>query len=470
MRTKRKPIHVSPAKSPLGASRKKAHVKLAEKPKKTLVSELEERTPVRRPLTPLSTNGASPLPPLALTRNKVKPSVKSSPRAALKPTSPVVTLDIIVFDDDGRKLSQERRVSRIDMRTDPAPKAKGKEAPKKPTIIPISDGESDLEEVEVLDTLAKRRNGRTRSAIVLSSDDDDDPPKSKIQPPTTVYKPKSSFLEVVVPPAPYKLPTFSPKQLPLPSSLPKQQGAEPIFVPLAPPTTKVRQLTPIRRGKDRALFQRLLSTPSTPTDSDLSLELEQLNLSDVTEFEDPSSSQPEFLLPLLSECSQVCPHEFSAFIETFPFDPIVQPAEDDLDVKFRKIGEASFSEVFGIGDVVLKIIPLRDEERSVPNDSETPAPSDANDVLKEVIVTRAMGEACSGFVKLLRTYIVRGRYPSLLLDLWDEYNERKGSESIRPGMTYIDIMEDDCLTSFIRLFQPCPGLRNHRVTTWWPRP
>jgi serine/threonine-protein kinase haspin len=122
----------------------------------------------------------------------------------------------------------------------------------------------------------------------------------------------------------------------------------------------------------------------------------------------------------------------------------VQPAEDDLDVEFRKIGEASFSEVFGIGDVVLKIIPLRDEERNITNDSETPAPSDANDVLKEVIVTQTMGEMCSGFVKLLRTYVVRGRYPSLLLDLWDKYNERKGSESVRPGRMNAYIVENGC--------------------------
>lgn len=72
--------------------------------------------------------------------------------------------------------------------------------------------------------------------------------------------------------------------------------------------------------------------------------------------------------------------------------------------------------------------------------AEIPAPSDAKDVLKEVIVTREMGEICDGFVKLLKTYVVRGRYPSLLLDLWDEYNEKKGSESIRPdsfGLTQV---------------------------------
>ncbi|KAG0709841.1 hypothetical protein DFH29DRAFT_820330 [Suillus ampliporus] len=434
---KTKRAHVSPAKSPLGPTKKKAQVKpVGRSKKKTVLSKFGEQTPMRQPLTPLRTNGASPatLPPLALARKKVKTPVKSSPRAALKPTSPIVTLDIILLDDDGKKVSQERRVSRTGVRINPvttsAPKVKGNGAPEDPAIIPISDSDSDVEEVPIP---AKKRHGRMRSVIVISSDDDEPPPKSKIRPTATFSRPQSSFLEVVIPPAPYKLPTVLQKQsplLPLPPPLPQQQAP---FVPLAPPATKVRQLTPIRRGKDRAPFRRFFPTPSTPTDADLSLELERLNISDVTEFEALPSSQPEYLLPLLSECSQTCPHEFSAFIETFPFDPIVQPAEgDDLDVKFRKIGEASFSEVFGIGDVVLKIIPLQDEEQRVTNDLETPAPSDASDVLKEVIVTRAMGEMCSGFVQLLRTYVVRGRYPSLLLDLWDEYNERKGSESIRP--------------------------------------
>ncbi|KAG2156264.1 hypothetical protein DEU56DRAFT_227193 [Suillus clintonianus] len=438
---KSKRAHISPTKSPLGPPKRKAQVKLAARPKKkTVLSKFEEQTPVRQPLTPLHTNGASPmaLPPSALARKKGKAPVQSPPRAALKPTSPIVTLDIIILDDDGKKLSQERRVSRTDVRTNSvtgaAPRVGGKGAPKNSATIPISDSDYDLEEVP---EVAKKRQGRVRSVIIISSDDDEPPPRCKIEPTPTFSKRQSSFLEVLIPPAPYKLPT--PHKLPtipnklLPPPPPLHQPQAPVFVPLAPPITKVRQLTPIRRGQNQVPFQRFFPTPSTPTDADLSLELEQLNISDVTEFEDLSPSQPDYLVPLLSECSQTCPHEFSAFIETFPFDPIVQPAEgDDLDIKFRKIGEASFSEVFGIGDVVLKIIPLRDEEQRATFDLETPAPSDANDVLKEVIVTRAMGEMGSGFVKLLRTYVVRGRYPSLLLDLWDEYNKRKGSEGIRP--------------------------------------
>ncbi len=142
-------------------------------------------------------------------------------------------------------------------------------------------------------------------------------------------------------------------------------------------------------------------------------------------------------MPLLRECQQenTGPYEFSAFIEAFPMDPVVRTMTSE--VKFKKIGEASFSEVFGIGDVVLKIIPLRDE-RAPPSegadDVDGPPPSDANDVSKEMIVTRAMGSVSEGFVELLKTYIVRGRYPELLLDLWDEYLAQNGSESVRPGM------------------------------------
>lgn len=92
--------------------------------------------------------------------------------------------------------------------------------------------------------------------------------------------------------------------------------------------------------------------------------------------------------------------------------------------------------MFGIGDVVLKVIPLHDESCSGKggvNETDGPAPSEVKDVRKEIIVTRAMGEVHEGFVKLLKTYVVRGKYPEVLLSLWDEYNERKGSESVRPG-------------------------------------
>ncbi|KAG6335105.1 hypothetical protein ID866_3974 [Astraeus odoratus] len=202
---------------------------------------------------------------------------------------------------------------------------------------------------------------------------------------------------------------------------------QPIEDPCEDPSIGV----PIRKKVQRENAIVLSPTRARVQQVDLSLELAQLDISHLAESEDLCFPQPAYLLPLLNECSQTCPYEFSAFIETFPFDPIVQAT--DADVEFRKIGEASFSEVFGIGDVVLKVIPIRNEEEPTYQDEvEMPAPSDARDVLKEMIVTREIGELCDGFVTLLKTYVVRGKYPTLFLQLWDEYNERKGSESVRP--------------------------------------
>ena len=223
------------------------------------------------------------------------------------------------------------------------------------------------------------------------------------------------------------------------------------FVPRPPPAyslvpspiLKTRQLTPIRGGRN----QRLFGPPSPPsptalTDFDLSIEFSKFSIESPSQTQDTYRSEfevPKYLEPLLAECHQeTCgPHNFSAFIESFPFDPITSHGNEDVDLTFRKIGEASYSEVFGIGDVVLKVIPIRDESEAgqsfTPEEEDGPPPSDAKDVRKEIIVTRAMGEVYGGFVKLLKNYVVRGRYPEVLLQLWDEYNERKGSESIRPG-------------------------------------
>ena len=70
---------------------------------------------------------------------------------------------------------------------------------------------------------------------------------------------------------------------------------------------------------------------------------------------------------------------------------------------YRKIGDASYSEVFAIGEVALKIMPLKSDVHifTVDEDIEKPFESTAEDVLKEVAITKAMGDICDGFIKLL---------------------------------------------------------------------
>jgi serine/threonine-protein kinase haspin len=198
---------------------------------------------------------------------------------------------------------------------------------------------------------------------------------------------------------------------------------------------------------------------------DLELELEALDLSSSSTSPEPPTAEPH-LQPLLAECLQTAPYEFSAFIHTFPFDPIVS-AKNRADAIFHKIGEASYSEVFGVGSVVLKIIPIQlPITAGAPQEVDTPPPSEAKDVLREIVVTRAMGEACDGFVPLLRTYIVRGKYPSLLLDLWDDFNEKKGSEGIRPG-TCASSRTLASLSALVRHVHCVASLRYHRLAERW---
>jgi serine/threonine-protein kinase haspin len=372
-----------------------------------------------------------------------------------KPFSPFVDMDITVLDQDGRRISQERRVSRTDVVVNPPIKRSasgqarmGTLKKQKSQVIMLSDSEDDGHAPK-----PPKRAGARAKAIVISSDEsevDESIPehlKSKtVVTKATVYSaskaklPQRLQVEVLMPMRAPKAKLASPPRE-LSEAPPVRSSAK--YLPLSiPPPPRARPLTPIRRGGSKALFRAPSPpSPTTPTDLDISLDFDFSNLSLSPSDAIRSLPPPEYLLPLLDECAQATPHEFSAFIETFPFDPIVQPTDEDLssptDVRFRKIGEASYSEVFGIGNVVLKVIPLRDDtSASAPtpiSELETPPPSEAKDVLKEMIVTRVMGEVCDGFVKLLRTYIVRGRYPELLLSLWDEYDHKKGSEGIRPG-------------------------------------
>ncbi|KIJ56954.1 hypothetical protein M422DRAFT_218798 [Sphaerobolus stellatus SS14] len=141
------------------------------------------------------------------------------------------------------------------------------------------------------------------------------------------------------------------------------------------------------------------------------------------------------LKPLLKECEQQAPHDFTSFIETFPLHELHGSPST---LSFRKIAEASFSEVFAVGDIVLKVIPIRNEastgQHQGLSEEEMPQESDAKDVLQEIVVTHAMGRVCSGFIKLLRTFVVVGRYPERLLSLWDQFNDRKQSENMRPDV------------------------------------
>lgn len=429
-------------------------------------------SPVRAPLSAVSVN-ISGSPAISY---KPRLATKSNVGKARKPFSPFVDVDIIVLDDEGRALRTERRVSRTDIEANPFNQCLEATKTKRTTKKPVRLAEDTDSECEIV---SQPRRKVARKPIIVSDDsqsEEDSSTKSAEAPITetpvgsTLPNPSasqelracsSSIFEVLVPPAPYKIPDLNTRLVAVPPATesrppsPRPVITKPAPLPLIPklpielnapkgryqhnlsPLQKPRQLTPMRGGRQRLFEPPSPVSPTTPTDFDLSIDFGDLNLQ--TDLQTQGELDvPDYLIPLLEECHQeTCgPHNFSAFIESFPYDPILHSARasDIMDMEFRKIGEASYSEVFGIGDVVLKVIPLRDEYAEGQHDEqEGPAPSDAKDVRKEIIVTRAMGEVYGGFVKLLKTYVVKGKYPEVLLRLWDEYNDRKGSESMRPG-------------------------------------
>ena len=427
----------------------------------------------RRPLNSHSVNisGRSPL------NGPKKKARLSGSSGALLPPSPAVDVDIIVLDETGRRVSQERR--QVNKRTALHPGLSTHRHSSVTDVVVVSDNDDD-------DPSPQFKRRAKRWPKVMNSSDEEDADQISVHHVSHLDSPKpntnredasetSEVTDHLKPQTPR--PWISPAKLAktqfwveVPSLRPpalsrgQPQGLAHNDSPYQPTHGKYRQLTPIRH-KGLA-FSRLPPSPST-TDLDLSLDLADLVLSSTPIENHVVHDQPPHLIPLLDECGQDAPVEFSAFIEAFPVHPIVQSSCSGR-ASFQKIGEASYSEVFGIGDVVLKIIPIHDEEYPDKTDAETPAPSDAKDILQEIVVTRALGEICNGFVNLLKTYVVRGRYPSLLLDLWDEYNRTKGSESVRPGETP-HISTTHPSLKFLRYVGRVTGVRNNRVTQWRPR-
>lgn len=78
----------------------------------------------------------------------------------------------------------------------------------------------------------------------------------------------------------------------------------------------------------------------------------------------PPSPSRDALTPLLEVSNQAAPFNFDSFLTTFQFEELHDRHRTRRRLSFsqelpwRKIGEASFSEVFSVGQVVLKIIPL----------------------------------------------------------------------------------------------------------------
>lgn len=98
----------------------------------------------------------------------------------------------------------------------------------------------------------------------------------------------------------------------------------------------------------------------------------------------------ECLSRLLAQCSVSQPIAFNDIFKHPAFSALVTGSE------LKKQGEASYSEVFRVGDAVVKVIPLLGAERPADEEEDVPDCSGADDVAREVEVTRRMAQVPGG--------------------------------------------------------------------------
>ena len=135
---------------------------------------------------------------------------------------------------------------------------------------------------------------------------------------------------------------------------------------------------------------------------------------------------------VLSKCSEK---------KIISFDTL---CNDNILSNSKKVGEGSYGEVFLLNHTesnssVLKIVPV-DGNALVNGELQTKL----SDMLAEIVVSTDLNNLQEGFhvenmrfeapnfISLRSCSLVEGYYPAKLLELWDDYNQMKGSENDRP--------------------------------------
>ncbi|WBW71809.1 haspin related kinase Hrk1 [Schizosaccharomyces osmophilus] len=154
----------------------------------------------------------------------------------------------------------------------------------------------------------------------------------------------------------------------------------------------------INETKDNSALNTSTSEPKSTSDTN-------------TRLQENSHKMPTQLAFLLGLVDQEMPVSFKDYIKSFK-SPIY------------KIGEASYSEVFKVEKdepIVLKIMPFGKKNQIR-----------CSDIINELKITKKLSKL-EGYVNLRRAIIVKGTYPSILIEEWDKYDLQKESENERPN-------------------------------------
>ncbi|BGP12939.1 hypothetical protein JCM10213_004359 [Rhodosporidiobolus nylandii] len=181
---------------------------------------------------------------------------------------------------------------------------------------------------------------------------------------------------------------------------------------------------------------------------------------------------PPSIAPLLPHLLHPAPLSFSDFISTAPA-PLAYFSDPDARPEWRKIGEASYSEVFETmgewgEEVVVKIIPISSGEVQ-DDEEELPFASEPDAVRREIKVSQLLGggedgEGVEGFVRFKGAFLVQGSYPDQLLQSWDEYKAAQDppcEDQIRP-----DVLPSNQLYALILLSNAGSDLETYKLRSW----
>ena len=171
-----------------------------------------------------------------------------------------------------------------------------------------------------------------------------------------------------------------------------------------------------------------LPRPSNSRQS-ISQLLTSFSLSEAEAGEDSTISK------LLSLCSST---------EIVQFDHIY---DEKVLAKSSKLGEGAFGEVFAMGTAareqpVLKVVPVGGKVEVNGFEQTT-----LEEISSEVLISTYLSglrsgqvNSCAGFVELRKSFVFRGNYPKKLLELWDKFEDKNGTENDRP-----DVFSEDQL-------------------------
>ena len=215
-------------------------------------------------------------------------------------------------------------------------------------------------------------------------------------------------------------------------SKPTKAPVRPALSESPPSSPESERIVLVKPRKVYGGRRRIIRSPSSSTDTPPSRKLvfdgvelptrrsrdTGLNLAErlarVTIDEKPTREKAERIShptnELLSVCSSSDIVPFPHFLQSANLLNLIPASTNTTNTNSKlttqKIGEASYSEVYGISrddtEVVIKVIPLLDDVLQIDDEDELPDCSSFEDVVREIVITRRMtGINGAGFVDFL---------------------------------------------------------------------